>query len=140
MADYDDGKKSIFNAGIAQTERIDSLQRAINAARFNPLQINPETMTYNYEVLINANEGLLNEAWAKLTQEEQTKVLYIRKIIREFVKQYPPIYRNDKGEVDMNKENYDKLLQLLFIYEQANKELLDAHNLNAPNAEEEGYF
>ena len=38
-------KKSIFNAGVAQAERIDSLQRALNSARFN-FFVHFEKLTY----------------------------------------------------------------------------------------------
>ena len=131
--DYEDNKQSRFNAGIALTERIDSLQRAINAARFNPLQTNQDTMTLNYEVMVSANEGLLAEAWAKLNKEEQALADKIRLTIRQVLEVYPPISQDKNGEAQLNPQNYQKFLELINFFEKKNKEFLDTHNLNAPN-------
>lgn len=138
--DANENKKSVFNAGIAQTERIDALQRAINAARFNPLMKNFDTGTFNYEVMISSNEALLYEAWAKLNKDEKDRAERVRLTIIGFMKHHSPLIPNREGGLVLNTENYEKLLELLNLYEKMNKELLDAHNLNAPTAEEEGYF
>ena len=88
----DGGKKSRFNAGVALTERIDALQRAINSARFNPIAMNMDTGTYNFMVMINANDGLLDEAWAKLSDKEKASGNRIKKLAlntQNFFKLFP---------------------------------------------------
>lgn len=137
MSDYEDNKLSRFNAGVALTERIDALQRAINAARFNPLATNPETMTMNYENMIAANDALFYEAWGKLKDDERELGQRIQKIIKRFLETNPPINKDANGKMQINKNNYKKLLELINFYERKNKEFLDGHNLNAPNFEDD---
>lgn len=135
---YDsEGKQSVFNAGVAMAERIDFLQRAINAARFNPLAMNPETQTFNYQIMIDANDALLNEAWSKLTEKEKTQARRIRKLVKEFVMIKPIVSRSNKGEMRVNNENYLRFMELIDIYEKINKELLDAHSLNSPDSDDD---
>jgi len=130
----DEGRKSRFNAGVALTERIDALQRAINSARFNPLAMNTDTGTYNYMVMINANDGLLDEAWAKLSPHEKIQGSKIKNLIKDFVELNPPI-TIFKGELTVNKKNLKGIMALLDMYCKMNKEFLDNHNLNAPDDE-----
>lgn len=133
--DYDD-KKSLFNAGIAQTERIDSIRRAIISSRFNPLSLNEDTGTFNYEVIISSCDILLNEAWAKLSPKEKILGENTRKLIRRFLEVNPPLKKTSAG-IRINNENYKKLLELLNYYEQLTQTFLDAHNLGNPNLEED---
>jgi len=130
----DEGRKSRFNAGVALTERIDALQRAINAARFNPIAMNMDTQTYNYMVMINANDGLLDEAWGKLSPDEKQKGSRIKLVIKDYVDMNPPIIKVN-GELSVNKKNYNGLMSLLDIYCKMIKDFLDKHNLNAPDDE-----
>lgn len=135
----EESKKSLFNAGVAQAERIDSLQRAINVSRFNFIDINPDTGTRNYEVIINALDGLLNECWGKATSDEKNKLVSIYNLIKQRLKTNPPIESvldEDTGlyhRIDNN--NLEILTKLIDIYEKYIREVLDNHNLNSPNKE-----
>ena len=102
--DYGEEKKSRFNAGVALAERIDALQRTINSARFNPLQINPDTQTYNYEIIIECNHALVNEAWDKLNKDEREIALRLRNVLKAFNKAYPVILISNSGEMQINKK------------------------------------
>lgn len=134
---YDDeGRKSVFNAGVAQTERIDSLQRAINMARFNLLAVNPETGTFNYEITIAAIDGLLEEGKPKFQDKEKDNADKIRKLVHSFVEIFPPIANSQQGW-KISKDNYKKLTELLTFYESTIKEYLDAHNLNNPDSDDD---
>lgn len=135
MDDYED-KKSVFNAGVAQVERIDSIRRAIISSRFNPLGLNEETGTFNYEVIISSCDILLNEAWAKLSPKEKTLGENTRKLIRRFLEINPPIKKTSSG-LRINNESYKKLLELLNYYEQIIQIFLDAHNLGNPSLDED---
>jgi hypothetical protein len=140
MSYEDTGGTSVFNAGILMTERIDSLQRAINAARFNPLAQNVEVGRFNYEIMVCANDGLLNECWSKLNAKEKVQGDRIRKIVITFL-ELNPIIVNANGETKVNRLNYKKFMELIDIYEKTNKIFLDAHRLNSPNVDDddEGY-
>jgi hypothetical protein len=135
--EYEDQKKSKFNAGVALTERIDGLQCAINAARFNPLKVNFDTMTYNYEIMISANDGLLKEVWAKLSPKEQEFAERIRKAINNYMKSFPIISVTGEGKTSINQKNYARALELIDFYERMNKNFLDVHSLNAPDFEDD---
>lgn len=140
MSYEEEGEKSIFNAGVAQAERIDSLQRAINASRFNVLAVNPETMTYNYQVIIDANNGLLDEAWAKLSDDEQKLGLKLKKLINDFIEIKPPMKKITNGmseEMKINKDNYKDMLKLIDIYSRTIKEFLNSHDMNSPSKDED---
>jgi hypothetical protein len=132
----DEDRKSKFNAGVALAERIDALQQAINGARFNPLAPNMETGRFNFEIMVSANDSLLNECWAKLNPTEKNKGDRVRKVVMMFLRMNPPITRVN-SELRVNKKNYENLMEILDIYEKMNKDFLDAHDLNAPNKEDD---
>jgi hypothetical protein len=140
----DEGKRSKFNAGIAQTERIDSLQRAINAARYNPIAMNLETMTFNYDTIIKSIDGLLQECWAKMDDKaggERDAAEIIRNLVHTYAERFPPVsVSNDASGQQIqkiNNTNYKKLMQLIWIYERHVRDLLDAHELNSPSKNED---
>lgn len=137
MSFDEEDKKSRFNAGVALTERIDALQWAINSARFNPMNTNFETGTLNYEVMISANEGLFYEAWAKLNVYERKLGKKIKELIYEYLKIYPPVSIDDKGNKIINITNSEKIIKLLNFFEEMNKDFLDKHDLNAPSKDED---
>lgn len=141
MAYDENSKQSLFNAGVAQAERIDSLQRAINAARYNPMDINIETKTFNYQIILSSLNGLLMESWSKLTTTEKKEIRRTRELIDKYIKNYPPISMansvRDGNEYQWNLDNYDRLLTLLKIYETQIKDVLDAHSLNSPDKEDD---
>lgn len=132
----EEGKKSIFNAGIAQVERIDELQKSMNMARFNPLMFNPVIGIFNYEVMIKSQDGLLEESWSKLTTPERDKGDKIKNLIHEFV-EIKPIFIESNTGLKINTENYKRFKKLIDIYAKNNKIFLDAHNLNSPNIDED---
>ena len=135
--DYDDVKKSKFNAGVAHAERIDMLQRAINSAKFNPLMFNFETGTYNYSVMISSIDCLTNEGWDKFSPKEKETVSRMNTILRNLNEEFPPITINKNQEVRINHKNYKFLMSFFQMYERKIKELYGLHNLNSPTRGEE---
>jgi len=138
MAYDEETRGAIFNAGVAFAERIDSLQRAINAARFNPLALNPDTGTFNYEIMQSALDSLLNTSWGKLNRDEKEFGERMRKVVKAFIKSNPPITKSGNGEPKISKQNYEKLVELLDFYEKVIQVFYDNHNLNNPDAQEFG--
>lgn len=128
----DDGRKSKFNAGVALVSRVDILQQMINSARMNPIAMDLQTMTYNFMVMINANDGLLDEAWGKLSDSEREKGLKIKNLARDYADTNPPIVMRN-GELVINRKNYRNVMDIINIYCQMIKDFLDNHNLNAPD-------
>ena len=139
----EDSSKSFFNAGVAQVERIDALQRALNGARFNLLAFNSETMTPNYETFLNSLDGLFSESWSKLNKDEKKEGLKMKQTIREFLQMFPIIEVNvirGKEEKSINYANFKKLLPMLDLYERKIKEYLDEHSFNSPNRDDDDDF
>lgn len=134
--DDENSKKSVFNAGVAMTERIDGLQIAINSARFNLLAKNMEIGKFNYEIIIAANDGLLQEVWSKLSEKEKDMARKIQTVVHDYVEMNPLII-NANGKVKIHKENLKKFVEISDFYERTIKDFLEEHNLNAPSKEEE---
>lgn len=132
----EEGKLSKFNAGVALTERIDGLQVAMNMSRFNPTGVSPATGTFNYEVMLNAQDGLLAEVWAKLTAKEKQQAERIKNLTHDTLARFP-LFKQTREGLLLNNTNYKKFMDLINLYERKNKELLDSHNLNAPNIEDD---
>lgn len=136
--DYEEKKLSKFNAGVALAERIDSLQRALNAARYNPLAYNFEVGKFNYEIMVISCDGLLNEVWSKLDEKERVYGERIRKLILGFMESNPITSTKSKdGEIKVNTMNFKKFMALVDLYEKTDKIFLDEHNLNSPNFDDD---
>lgn len=140
MGYSDDSKQSVFNAGVAFAERIDALQRAINAARFNPQSYNEETGTFNYQVIITSLHGLLMESWSKLDDEERIILVRYDNMINLMTELFP-IVTSTKTENEnnffWNYENYKRLMVILNLHEKNIKDALDNHSLNSPNRDDD---
>lgn len=137
MADYDDAKKSRFNAGIAQVERIDSLQRAINGAKFNPLMRNIETGTYGYEIIMDALDCMIDEGWEKFSPKERESALRMNTILRKMRKFFPPVDLDKDNLPSINKDNYENFMLFAGMFGRKLKEYYGNHDLNAPNSEDD---
>lgn len=131
MAEFE-SNKSFFNAGMAMAERIDSLQRALNAARFNPLAINEELSKPNFEIMKSACDGLVNECWGKMTVDERKEATSLKKVSDDFLI-YKKILIQKGNDVKINNDNYRSFMILLDMYEKKCKVYLEAHDLNSPN-------
>lgn len=137
MGSNDEGSSSKFNAGIALTERIDSLQRAINAAKFNPFARNPETGTFNYENLIAAFDNLVAEGWDKFSSDEKKICLRVLKILRKLNEELPPISMTRDGDYKVNMDNYKRFRDFFGYAERKIKDFYGKHNLNSPSMDED---
>ena len=135
--DYEDIKRSKFNAGIAQTERIDMLQRAINAAKFNPLMKNFETGTFNFEVMISAADCLSREGWDKFNEPERKELTTYEKIVKSWVRTFFPVTYMKNGDFKINQKYLEKFLELYDLWEKRIKIYLGKHELNAPSRDED---
>ena len=133
--DNNDSKKSVFNAGVAQAERIDALQRAINGARYNLQIVNPETNTFNFEVVLASLNGLMMEGWSKAKPDEQIQMQRFNKLIHDAVKLHPPIKIIKQNGQDIPVKmhgDFDNFCRLLDLYEKNIKEVFEEHDLNSP--------
>lgn len=121
---------------MAQAERIDALQRAMNAARFNPLAFNPEVSRFNYEIMQASQDGLLAECWAKLPEINQKEGQRMKVIVEKFLELNPIVTKRNDEHI-INRENYKKFLKIIDAYEKLNKVFLDITDLNSPSRDEE---
>ena len=132
--------KSLFNAGIAQVMRLDKLQQAMNAARFNLKAINMETGTYNYECFINAAKCAFDEIWPKLSDKEKKEGSSLIKTAEDIIRYKSPYEScSNKGETKhlFNKKSYENMEDLIDIISRRLRELMDAHDFNSPSKDED---
>jgi len=145
MAD-EDTKRSVFNAGIAQAERVHYQQEQINLCNSNPFLINPFTLTYNFQTIISSLNCLLMETWGKLDKDERETGDKLRKAIEIVLIKYPvirliPTGNGEELVQDINYYNYYTYLNpILIVYEKAVKDFLEAHDMNSPNKTATGFF
>jgi len=135
--------KAMFNEAYFVTKRLSSLQERINFAKMNPLAYNNEVMVYNYQIWFTDLTSLLNEAWPKLTEEEQADAEVFRNAIQTLLRINPPhkdIIVNGDKSVKFNKECWYLLEDGLIMFEKKVRTLLDTHGLSNPTEEDEGMF
>lgn len=137
MGHDENNKLSIFNAGVSLAQRIDELQRAINAAKYNPVSFNPEVSKFNYEIMLTSNDLLFNCAWSKLKSIERERGEKLRKIVHKLV-ELNPIVTQHQNDIKVNRTNLKKFLDLFLVYERAVLEFLEAHDLQSPNKDTDG--
>ncbi len=142
MPEDSSGSNSRFNAAIAQMERIDSLQRAMNAARFNKFLVNEETMTYNYQVTISSIKGLYQEISKKLSDKEKKEFNRKLKKVEYLLSKYPPVVSINKGRLNQLQTVIDSVASKIFEEELDNLEeyirnLADSHGYNSPDDDDD---
>jgi len=137
MVEYEEGKSAKFNAGLAFVERVHDLQTAINAAKLNPLAINPSTGTYNYENLTTCADSLISEGWDKFSPDEKKVLERMEAILNKLKKFYPPVRFNSDGSPLLIPQNFEKIMDFFKVFERKIKEIYGTHDLNNPS---KGYF
>lgn len=136
----DEGRKSIFNAGVAQTERVDEIQREINRAWFNPLQKHMETGMWNFQIIIAGYDRIFDgETWAKLPDNLKEKGIAIQSVVHDFIKLNPIITEQKNGTLKINRENYENLIDRLRVWQRIIKVILDKVEFDSPNKDEDSY-
>ena len=142
--EQEEGSNSQFNAGLLQMKRIHEIQDLLNRASLNPLAFNEELGVYNYQIIFSSTCSLLNEASPKLGKDERKDAEKLRNGIREFIVKFP-IYELKKdikagsnySTNSLNKKHWQILLDWLQTYETLIRNLLDKHQLNSPNKEDD---
>ena len=134
--------KSKFNAGVALAERIDAMQKAINMSRFNLTAFNPDTGTRNYQVILCSIDSLKSECSSKATPTEKDMMNKLSLIAHTIMSDsdLSPIqihYIDDQPEEIIIQPNLDRIKRILDYYEDNVKLVLEAHDLNSPNKQEE---
>lgn len=142
------GKESSFNEAALKMQRIHEIQNVINNLRTNLLRFNYECNKYNFEIVVAELISLISEVWGKLsTTEKETAKGWKQDIIKQLETQ--PIYthrnsigmcgRNDRYII-FNSQAWEDLRTKMFDMEDFAREMLEAHNLSAPNTEQEGGY
>jgi hypothetical protein len=130
--EYEDVKKSKFNAGMAHAERTDMLQRSINSAKYNPLQQNFETGTFNYEIMITSADNKITEGWDYFSDKERKEILSWQNTFEGWLKTHPIVSTNKNGERKLNIRNYEMFKEFFRQLERKIQDLYGKHNLGNP--------
>jgi hypothetical protein len=136
--------KSLFNEAGFVIRRLDILQTRINSVRMNLLYWNNEAGCYNYMILYSDLCSLLNEVWAKLTDDEKKDIEKLRSTLHKALKTIPPHKLISKeadksNKVTLNNKSWDMIEQGLIMFEYNIKTYLDNHGLSNPNMDDEGF-
>lgn len=132
---------SKFNAGILQMDRLHHLQDTLNEININLLTFNENIGKFNFEIKLSVCDTIKSEIWGKLSPEEKVQLQdytdSLHKLTREH-NLYDGI-RNKSGRVN-SKLNYNLWLVIenwLNKYELRLKEIMNTHQFNSPDADED---
>lgn len=135
----DEGQISKFNAGLLQMQRIHVLQDRINNAWLNPLAQNNEFGVWNYNVIYNSCNSLLQEVSSKLSDKEKEEGFNTKNIIDNFMIKNP-VHTEKNRIIKINLDTWNILKRILYKYETIVREYLDKHGMSSPEIEEEALF
>ena len=145
MQDYDTGKESEWNEASLKSRRLDDIQSLINFYRMNPLGISEGK--FNYENLLMAIGILYGEGRSKYKESEKKEIDKLKELINKLIKLMPPhipCYKDGiSGGVKsfiFNQDNYDKIMETLYIFEMKVKDYNDEHGLTTKNKGASGLF
>jgi hypothetical protein len=138
-------QKAVFNEGMLQATRLNSIQDGINKVRINPLAFNLEQNCYNYQVWFYSLCSLLSEGTGKFSDTEVGELNSVQELIEKTLEFFPPhiTIRNEVNNTKVTKvkaKNWDKIRKLLIIFEKQLRITLDEHGLTNPDVEGEGLF
>jgi hypothetical protein len=121
-----------YNEASYKMLRLHESQRRISYVNQDLLKYYQEFYGYGYIVKKTEIENLMQEVWGKLDQANKDKVNLYRKLLDDLLDLYPvhemKRVTNVEGEKktnNVNKENFKKLKELLFIVHSYVNELLE---------------
>ncbi len=124
-------KKSPYQEGNFQLNRLNDLQERINSLNLNLENFNEDIQQYNYKIKFDCLNTLYSEVAPCVTPKEKKLVNKYIKAITEFLSFKNPhrlgnVFVNYKQEKQMcfYKEDFEKTKKHLFVYELLIKELL----------------
>ena len=156
--DNDEGEQSEFNPAMLKMKRFDKLQDSINAVNTNPLAFNDEVGLFNYELLFNLLNQLLQETRSKLgkkkkdlkkDEEDKSETMQgdrKRKLIEHLLKLRPIHVQTshpnnpNKIHLEVNQEWWNIIRQELYEYESMIRGFLDKHGYDSPTKSEQDLF
>lgn len=130
--------KTQFNEAYFNLKRLDELQTRINMAKFNLKAYNIELSLFNYEVVYRGLCSLLNEIWAKLTEEEKNVSSDYQDKLREYIdniKFFKPKNKNSKDLIFYG-DKWARMEKYLDKFEKMIKEYMNIHGISNPDLEE----
>jgi len=137
----DDGFKSKFNEAFLKMHRFHKLQDSINLSSMNPLEMNMNLGVYNYQIIIQAINGLLKECWSKLNNEDKTNAVELKEMVENLLRkkpvhEFPKNQSSNSPIVKINKHNWELLERWIFKYETHVRGLIGKAGYDSPNADE----
>lgn len=140
------GKFSEWNEATLKVIRLHEIQSTINMLKMDPLGIT--NGKFNYVWLANNVDTLYGEGYSKYSKTERKEVDRLRKLTFDCLKFMPPHkvnnqegMGNSKKTYVLNKENFDRFMDILELFVRRVKDLNDEHGLTTKNRNEtEGLF
>lgn len=139
----EEGRISEWNEGNFKSIRLHEIQDSINKLRLNPLMITEGK--FNYIWLIHNIDILCGEGYSKYSKTERKEVDEIQELLYQACENLPPtlVVENEgiagkEKTFTVHKERYQKLMELITIFERKVKDYNDKHGLTSPNKEEHG--
>jgi len=141
--DYNDeagGSVSEWHEGTFKNIRLHEAQEIINSSKINPLA--KRGLNWNYEMWIYGLEILYGEGYSKYDKEEINEVEKVRKLLSDSLN-YFPVYKmltNDgigssSHSFKVNWDNWEKIKNLIEIFERRIKKFNDIHGLSTKNVD-----
>jgi len=138
-----EGRISEWNEGTFKSSRLHETQDNINALRIDPLSFTDGK--FNYEWLFSFIDNLYHEGYSKYSKKEREEVDNIREVIIKAIRYLPPTtivieesYEGNKKGFIVDPEKYDKLMEIIMLFERKVKDYNDKHGLTTTNRMEHG--
>lgn len=140
-----EGRVSEWNEATLKVVRLHEIQGTINLLKMDPLGMTDGK--FNYVWLANNVDALYGEGYSKYSRGEREKVDKIRKMVFECLKYFPPHEESveeslagEKKTFNLNKKNFDMLMELIEAFVREVKDANDKHGLTTKNRTTEGLF
>lgn len=137
------GLVSKWNEASLKSERLHETQVIMNSLKTDPLAIT--NGKFNYVWLVYHIDILYHEGYSKYSAKEREDVDKTRKLIFDVIEYVTPtrVVQNQSmaGSVQsfsVDREKYNKMMDLILIFERKVKDANDKHGLTTYNEEEEG--
>jgi len=142
MEEDNGGRISEWNEGTFKSARLNDIQDRIN---FWKLDLLGKTKgKFNYMWLLADINNLLGEGHSKYSDLERKEVDIYRNLLKKALIHLPPtqiIISEQIGgtetSVEIHKENYDKFIELMLLFEREVKDLNDKHGLTTMNRDDD---
>jgi len=138
-------QESLFNEAILKMQRLHSSQERVNELRTNMLAWNFEFNKYNYEIIISDLISLCHEVAPLMKQKELEQFIAFRKLFDDMLElapihktKYRPTFATGSPSKEIDFNNWEKLRNVMFLFEDFARKQIDVHGLASPKKKDAG--